>query len=386
MAVVVRLARISSLLSPPHPTNEDATTIMTATTPALPHLYFSSFSGDAAAVPSSSSPSLQTLPPELLHACLVQYSDWGELAKLACVQRGWKNIVDDAAGYGGRDAMWELSMCLLHGDDSRRRRRQQQQSEDDTRQTADDNDYNNSTVAISRNNRGLEKNEILAVRYLARLCGVEQEVAIGQSNGRPTRSVLPSDEAEQDTIVIADEAALLELASCHLTGSGVSQPSPILAIQYLLKAYQTTKSVESAYKLALIYESSANSNGLIDIDIVAAYEWYKAAAINGHVTSMAELALCYELGCGVERNDEEALDWYIRAANAGHTGAHYSVGEHFEEARGVNEDYEEACLWYYRAAVLGEEDGVGGLQRLVEVARRVVPRVRVYRELGCYLY
>jgi TPR repeat protein len=77
-----------------------------------------------------------------------------------------------------------------------------------------------------------------------------EQVAIGQSNGRPTRSVLPSDEAEQDTIVIADEAAL---ASCYLTGTGVSQPSPILAIQYLLKAYQTTKSVESAYKLALIY-------------------------------------------------------------------------------------------------------------------------------------
>jgi len=81
-----------------------------AATPALPHLYFSSFSGVAAA--PSSSPSPQTLPPELLH-CLAEYSDWGDVAKLACVQRGWKNIVDDAATYGGRDAMWELSMCLF---------------------------------------------------------------------------------------------------------------------------------------------------------------------------------------------------------------------------------------------------------------------------------
>ena len=87
------------------------------TTPALPHLYFSSFSGVTAA--PSSSPSLQTLPPELLHACLAEYSDWGDLAKLACVQRGWKNIVDDAAMYGGLDAMWELNMCLLYCDDSR---------------------------------------------------------------------------------------------------------------------------------------------------------------------------------------------------------------------------------------------------------------------------
>ena len=89
---------------------------------------------------------------------------------------------------------------------------------------------------------------------------------------------------------------------------------------------------------------------------------------------MAELALCYELGCGVDRSDEEALDWYTKAANAGHSASHYSVGEHFEEARGVNMDHEEACLWYYRAAVLGEEDGVGGLRRLADVARRVLPQ------------
>jgi len=171
-----------------------------------------------------------------------------------CVQRGWKNIVDDAATYGGLDAMWELNMCLLHGDDSSRRR-QQQQSEDDTRQTTAnvyDNDWNNSTVAIPTNSRGLEKNEALVVRYLTRLCGVEQEIVIGQSHGEPITSDLPSDEIEQYTTVIADEAAQLELASCYLTGTGVSQLNPNLAIK--LKAYQTTKSVEAAYKLALIYE------------------------------------------------------------------------------------------------------------------------------------
>ena len=185
-------------------------------------------------------------------------------------------------------------MCLLYGDDSRRRL-QQQQSEDDTRQTTAnvyDNDWNNSTIAIPTNSRGLEKNEALAVRYLTRLCGVE-----------PWRAnyKCPPERREQYTTVIADEAALLELASCYLTGTGVSQPNPNLAIKCLMKRPNP----------------SANSNGLIDIDV-------EAAAINGHVTSAV-------------------------------------FGE-------------------------GEEDGVGGLQRLVEVARRVVPRVRVYRELGCYLY
>ena len=46
--------------------------------------------------------------------------------------------------------------------------------------------------------------------------------------GEPITSVLPSNEREQYTTVIADEAALLELASCYLTGTGVSQPNPNL--------------------------------------------------------------------------------------------------------------------------------------------------------------
>ena len=46
-------------------------------------------------------------------------------------------------------------------------------------------------------------------------------------------------------------------------------------------------------------------------------------------------------------------------------------------------DVEAAAInGHVTSAVLGEEDGVGGLQRLVEVARRVVSRVRVYQELG----
>ena len=90
---------------------------------------------------------------------------------------------------------------------------------------------------------------------------------------------------------------------------------------------------------------------------------------------MAELALCYELGCGVTQSDDNALDWYTKAAAAGCPSAHYSVGEHYEEGRSVRLDHEEACIWFHRAAVMGEEDGVSGLKRLEDVARRVLPDV-----------
>jgi len=350
-------------------------------TPSLPTLYFANADETSAATHEEVAPlveehppSLQTLPAELLHSALTQYADWGDLARLACVQSKWKNIVEDAAVYGGRDSMWELSMCLLHGDDKHDGSESAETSENDK----------NDHARVAKNNRGLQKNEALAVKYLTRLSGVEAVDAdatehiesseeSSDTEEQQSTSVLPSDtqpsEAETDS---ADEPALLQLAACHLTGTGLPHPNPTTALHYLTTAYHLTQSVASAHKLALIYEYPTQSNNLIPIDVVAAFEWFKAAALHDHIPSMAELALCYELGCGVTQSDEEALDWYTKAANAGHSASHYSVGEHFEEARGVRMDFEEACLWYYRAAVMGEEDGVGGLRRLEDVARRTV--------------
>ena len=95
--------------------------------PSHPPLYFSADDGATTTTTTTLTtareekdappPSLQTLPPEILHACLSRYADWGDLARLACVQTRWRDIVDDAATFGGWDAAWELAMCLLHGDD-----------------------------------------------------------------------------------------------------------------------------------------------------------------------------------------------------------------------------------------------------------------------------
>lgn len=257
----------------------------------------------------------------------------------------------DAAEFGGREATWELSMLLL-GESS-----------------------DGEEVVDTNNNRGLAKNESLAVKYLTSLSGVEvknDEFASDATldSGDETQSSLPLDwKVESNTT--ADEAALLKLAKCHINGIG-AEPNPKLALHYLQAAFHYTNSVQSAHTLALMYEYPRESNNLVPIDVFAAFEWFKAAAELGHIPSMAELALCYELGCGTAQNDTAALDWYMKAANNGHGASYYSVGEHYEEARGVPLDHEEACLWYHRAAVMGEQDGVSGLKRLRHVARRVL--------------
>ena len=328
----------------------------TTMNPALPTLYFSHF------IEKENEISLQTLPPELLHRCIAQFADWGDLAKLACVQKSWKNLVGDAAEFGGRDAKWELSMLLL-GDSI---------VESSDQEANVSNERSHSYFQCSR---GLAKNEALAIQYLTELSGVDVDNDVfayetDELNSEHDNSSLPKDWTVGPNTT-ADESALLALAKCHLTGIG-GNPNPKLALHYLQAAYHYTNSVQSAHTLALLYEYPKESNNLVQIDVYAAFEWFKAAAELGHVSSMAELALCYELGCGTAQNDNAALDWYTKAANHGHGSSHYSVGEHYEEARGVPLDHEEACLWYHRAAVMGEQDGVSGLKRLRQVARRVL--------------
>eukprot|EP00569_Conticribra_weissflogii_P003623 CAMPEP_0171346008 /NCGR_PEP_ID=MMETSP0878-20121228/23182_1 /TAXON_ID=67004 /ORGANISM="Thalassiosira weissflogii, Strain CCMP1336" /LENGTH=306 /DNA_ID=CAMNT_0011849573 /DNA_START=190 /DNA_END=1107 /DNA_ORIENTATION=- len=304
-------------------------------TPSLPPLYFKN---RGASAKSTISPvqelSLQTLPPELLHRCLTRYSDWGDLAKLACVQPSWKNLVRDAAESGGRDAMWELSMCLLHGHDGKEDSEDSvEESSEEPTATASENDDIQQQEQLaatqiakrnnhrSRNNRGLQKNEPLAVQYLTQLSGIQidpSQFHHATSIEKDEPAVFPRDFHKHKLQLLTrdyspDEASLVQLSHCHLHGIGVPSPNASLAIHYLEAAYHLAQSIQSAHSLALMYEYPQHSNHLVPTEIYAAFEWFKAAAEGGHVPSMAELALCYELGCGVVQSDEASLDWYMKA-------------------------------------------------------------------------
>ena len=329
----------------------------------LSELYFANDIKKAPADIETAPLALETLPPELLAISLAGYADWGDLAKLACVQSSWKNLVADSAEFQGRDSQWELAMSLLHGDDKHAGGSICRYGGMETEERA-----------LAANNRGLQRNESLAVKYLHKIAGISVDGIVNNGESLDSKSVLPGDQSSDETIKhgMVDEPALIELANCYLHGIGVER-NPRLAIHYLVTAYHCKKSLRAAHTLAMLYEYPDMSCNQIEIDVVAAFEWFKAAAVNDHVPSMAELALCYELGCGVEQDDSEALEWYTKAANKGCSPSHYSVGEHFEEARGVRMDHEEAVLWYYKAAKLGEEDGFNGLKRLKDTARRIIP-------------
>ena len=313
----------------------------TSAIPSLPPLYFESTAASAAVAveekefscstnadqknsalsSSSTTNALNDLPAETLQHCLTEYADWGDLAKVANLQKSFATLLRDAAQYGGHDSKWSLACGLLEG------------------------------------THGLETNPRLAIEYLTELTGVTLSDACASSD----------EQAEEGTECFAPAAR--KLATCYLNGNGVAQDND-RGIQWLKVAYTAGADLDAAYELGTIYEYGHHD---VAIDVKTAAEYFLKAAKGGHCEGMAEYALCCELGCGVEQDDEEALEWYTKAAEKGHVTAKFSVGEIFEEARGVPQSDSEACLWYFKAAVDGCTDSKKALKRLHDIARIVLP-------------
>ena len=291
--------------------------------PTLPTLYFTD---KGAPLTAENSFECLELPSEVLQTIVSSYADWGDLAKLATVQSNWKHMIRDAASVSAA-AKWDLAQSLLQG------------------------------------TNGLQAHPSLALHYLRELANVSVD-----QDGRPCSD--KHNNEQQDCFA----PAMIEIANCYLYGNGVEQSSPH-GLAWLAAAFELGNDVSAAHRLGVIYERDYQKYSNIDVDVYAAAKWFEAGAEAGHVESMAELGLCYELGCGKEQSDEKALDWYMKAAEEGNVTAKFSVAEAFEEARGVPQSDEEACLWYYKAAVDGCDDSKLALRRLHDIARIVVPGV-----------
>ena len=212
-------------------------------------------------------------------------------------------------------------------------------------------------------------NPALAIHYLHELAGLELSV----DDFDPTFDEVKQTNEDSSKCNNIDydysTAAMRQLATCHLEGKGV-ETNQNMGMAWLQQAYRTGD-LDSAFETAVIYEYGKYG---VAVDIYLASQWFHGAAQAGHVESMAEYAMCLELGCGVEQSDDGALDWYQKAAELGHVTAHYSVGEWFESARGgLPQSDTEAVLWYFKAASMGDEDSKMALKRLSDIARIVVP-------------
>lgn len=284
----------------------------TTTHPVLPPLHFEEHS------------IISPLCSEL-EANILSYLTWGDHARLAHVKSSLANVVQEAADQS-EDAKWTLAHSLLEGQN------------------------------------GLGANASLAMKYFHELAGVEVNTTSFDPSYEEVEAI---SEEEMDYATMA----MRQLAQCYLEGNGVDADHTV-GLAWLQQAY-LHGDLQAAHNTAVIYEYGKYG---VEVEIYLAAKWFYGSAKAGNVESMAEYAMCLELGCGVVQSDEEALEWYRKAAELGHPTSNFSVGEWFECARGgLPQSDTEAVLWYYKAAAMGDDDSKMALKRLNAIARIVVP-------------
>ena len=91
-------------------------------------------------------------------------------------------------------------------------------------------------------------------------------------------------------------------------------------------------------------------------DLPVAYKEFRASAEEGHADSQFNVALMYEKGIGVAKDEKEAVAWYTKSAEQGNSAAQFNLGVLYETGQGVSVDRITAYMWYGRAALAGDRD------------------------------
>ena len=99
-------------------------------------------------------------------------------------------------------------------------------------------------------------------------------------------------------------------------------------------------------------------------DLPLAFKKFREAATAGHADSQFNLALMYEQGIGVGKNEKEAVVWYGKAASQGNAAAQFNLGVLYENGRGTEVDFAKANEWYRKASAQGDALAIGNLGML----------------------
>lgn len=144
------------------------------------------------------------------------------------------------------------------------------------------------------------------------------------------------------------------LANLYKTGSGVEQDYTQAAFWYRKAAEQGDEYAQFHLAEMLEYEKydgeSDDECELIEKEI---FYWYGMAAKQGLAEAQYELGNCFQYGCGVDPNSEQAILWYLKAAERNNTKAQVSLGRMFSLGHGSGDHeikYQDAVFWFQKAA------------------------------------
>ncbi|WP_339487619.1 tetratricopeptide repeat protein [Pseudomonas sp. EL_65y_Pfl2_R95] len=99
-------------------------------------------------------------------------------------------------------------------------------------------------------------------------------------------------------------------------------------------------------------------------DLPLAFKEFHVLAETGNADGQFNVALMYEQGIGVTKDETQAISWYEKSAQQGNSNAQYNLGVLYENGRGTAVDFAQANQWYRKAAAQGDALAVGNLGML----------------------
>jgi TPR repeat protein len=99
-------------------------------------------------------------------------------------------------------------------------------------------------------------------------------------------------------------------------------------------------------------------------DLPLAYKEFRTSAEDGDADSQFNVALMYEQGIGVAKDQRKAVVWYRKSALQGNSAAQFNLGVLYENGRGTKVDFAKANVWYRKASVQGDALAIGNLGML----------------------
>lgn len=101
----------------------------------------------------------------------------------------------------------------------------------------------------------------------------------------------------------------------------------------------------------------AGLDAIYETDYKKALKNLMPLAEHGHAPAQYNIAVMYEWGNGVAKNDIEALKWYKLSAENSHKDAQNNLGAMYSKGEGTEQDFVEALKWFIISARNGSEGG-----------------------------
>lgn len=144
--------------------------------------------------------------------------------------------------------------------------------------------------------------------------------------------------------------------------SGEPSPRQEGGKAYLDAVYWCTKAGEkgdgrSQYLLALLYEKGTG----VTKNQQTALRWFRQSAEHGYADAQFKMGLIYGKGEGVPQDKTEATRWYSLAASQGNADAQCFMGYRYEHGKGIAQSYADAWRWYVKAAERGNASAMNYL-------------------------